>query len=252
MLKIITYNVNGIRAAIRKGLIHWMKSVDADIVCLQEIKANIDQFDISLFEELGYYCYLNSAQKKGYSGVAIFTKTKPINIVYGLGNKKFDIEGRLLRIDYKNYSILTAYHPSGSNVKRLEYKFEWMHVFYNYIQDINIKNLIINGDFNICHKAIDIHNPIANKNTSGFLPHERKWFDELLQLGFVDAFREVNKEPHQYTWWSYMAKARDRNLGWRLDYHLVSSKIKQNINRVLILNKAFHSDHCPLLLEISI
>jgi len=250
MSKIITYNVNGIRAAMRKGLVEWMKSVDADIVCLQEIKANIDQFDITEFENLGYHCYLNSAQKKGYSGVAIFTKQKPKNIVIGCGNEKFDIEGRMLRVDFENYSVLTTYHPSGSNIKRLEYKFEWMHYFFTYLQQLELKNLIVNGDFNVCHKAIDIHNPVANRNSSGFLPQEREWFSQLLNLGFVDSFRKVNQEPHQYTWWSYMAKARDRNLGWRLDYHLVSDAMNNQIKRVLILNKAFHSDHCPVLLEL--
>lgn len=251
MPKIITYNVNGIRAAMRKGLVDWMKTIDADVVCLQEIKAMEDQFDLSVIEDLGYHCYLYSAQKKGYSGVAIFSKEKPKNIVYGCGKEKFDFEGRMLRLDFKNYSVLTAYHPSGTNPQRLSYKFEWMAYFYEYIQQLDIKNLVINGDFNVCHKAIDLHNPRANKNTSGFLPQEREWFTQLLNLGFVDSFREVNQEPDNYTWWSYMARARDKNLGWRLDYHLVSSSLQERIKRVVILKMAYHSDHCPVLLELT-
>ncbi len=250
MPKIITYNVNGLRAAMRKGLVDWVKAVAPDIICLQEIKALPEQVDLQPFEELGYSCYMYSAQKKGYSGVAIFSKKKPRNVVYGCGVEKFDAEGRMLRLDFDNYSVLTAYHPSGTNLQRLEFKFEWMAFFYQYLKALTIKNLVVNGDFNVCHKAVDIHNPIANKNSSGFLPQERAWFEELLALGYVDAFREVNIEPFHYTWWSYMARARERNLGWRIDYHLVSEEMKNNIQRVLILNKAYHSDHCPVLLDL--
>lgn len=252
MPKIITYNLNGIRAAMRKGLVDWLKAVDADIVCFQEIKAMEEQFDLSLFKDLGYYCYLNSAEKKGYSGVAILTRKKPNKVVVGIGVELFDREGRMLRLDFEKYSVMTAYHPSGTNLQRLNYKFEWMAAFYHHLQSLAHLNLITNGDFNVCHKAIDIHNPIANKNSSGFLPAEREWFDKLLELGYVDAFRLVNKEPDNYTWWSYMARARVRNLGWRLDYHLVSKKIEKNINRTVILKDAHHSDHCPVLLDIDV
>lgn len=251
---IISYNVNGIRAAIKKGFIDWLVATNPDVICLQEIKAQKDQLDLSLFEAVGYgYNYWFSAQKKGYSGVAILSKTEPQNVVYGTGITSMDYEGRNIRVDFPDVSIMSLYLPSGTNIQRLEHKFEYMDLFQSYINELKkeVPNLVICGDYNICHEAIDIHDPIRNKNVSGFLPEERAWMSNFLANGFTDAFRELNNEPHHYSWWSYRANARANNKGWRLDYTLVSNPIKQNIKRSVILKEAVHSDHCPVLLELS-
>ena len=251
---IISYNVNGIRAAIKKGFIEWLVAANPDVICLQEIKAQKDQLDLSLFEAAGYgYNYWFSAQKKGYSGVAILSKTEPQNVVYGTGITSMDYEGRNIRVDFPDVSIMSLYLPSGTNIQRLEHKFEYMDLFQSYINELKKEtpNLVICGDYNICHKAIDIHDPIRNKNVSGFLPEERAWMSNFLANGFTDAFRELNNEPHHYSWWSYRANARANNKGWRLDYTLVANPIKQNIKRSVILKEAVHSDHCPVLLELS-
>ncbi|MGC6524090.1 MAG: exodeoxyribonuclease III [Flavobacteriaceae bacterium] len=251
---IISYNVNGIRAAIKKGFIEWLVAANPDVICLQEIKAQKDQLDLSLFEAAGYgYNYWFSAQKKGYSGVAILSKTEPQNVVYGTGITSMDYEGRNIRVDFPDVSIMSLYLPSGTNIQRLEHKFEYMDLFQSYINELKKEtpNLVICGDYNICHEAIDIHDPIRNKNISGFLPEERAWMSNFLANGFTDAFRELNNEPHHYSWWSYRANARANNKGWRLDYTLVANPIKQNIKRSVILKEAVHSDHCPVLLELS-
>ena len=253
-MKIVSYNVNGIRAALKKGFLEWLVAANPDVICLQEIKAQEDQLDLSLFEAAGYpYTYWFSAQKKGYSGVAILSKTKPKNIVFGTGIESMDFEGRNIRADFSNVSVMSLYLPSGTNIQRLEHKFEYMDLFKSYIDELKkeIPNLIICGDYNICHEAIDIHDPIRNKNVSGFLPEERAWMSNFLKSGFVDAFRHLNKAPHQYSWWSYRANARANNKGWRLDYTLVSTPLKENIKRAVILSEAVHSDHCPVLLELN-
>lgn len=253
-MKIVSYNVNGIRAALKKGFLDWLVAANPDVICLQEIKAQEDQLDLSLFEAAGYpYTYWFSAQKKGYSGVAILSKTKPKNIVFGTGIESMDFEGRNIRADFSNVSVMSLYLPSGTNIQRLEHKFEYMDLFKSYIDELKkeIPNLIICGDYNICHEAIDIHDPIRNKNVSGFLPEERAWMSNFLKSGFVDAFRHLNKAPHQYSWWSYRANARANNKGWRLDYTLVSTPLKENIKRAVILSEAVHSDHCPVLLELN-
>ncbi|MAQ31137.1 MAG: exodeoxyribonuclease III [Flavobacteriales bacterium] len=251
-MKIISYNINGIRAAMRKGLINWLKSYSPDVVCFQEIKANHDQFDVSEFEQLGYNCYWHSAQKKGYSGVAILSKIKPNNIIYGCGVEKFDCEGRVITAEFNNISVLSCYFPSGtSGQERQAFKIEFLNFFYKFIEaQKNTRHLLVCGDYNICHKAIDIHNPIRNKNTSGFLPEERNWITNFLNLGFVDTFRILNPQPHYYSWWSYRAQSRKNNKGWRIDYHMLSEDIKQNIKKADILSEVYHSDHCPILLEI--
>lgn len=253
-MKIVSYNVNGIRAALKKGFLDWLVAANPDVICLQEIKAQEDQLDLSLFEAAGYpYTYWFSAQKKGYSGVAILSKTKPKNIVFGTGIESMDFEGRNIRADFSNVSVMSLYLPSGTNIQRLEHKFEYMDLFKSYIDELKkeIPNLIICGDYNICHEAIDIHDPVRNKNVSGFLPEEREWMSNFLKSGFVDAFRHLNKAPHQYSWWSYRANARVNNKGWRLDYTLVSTPLKENIKRAVILSEAVHSDHCPVLLELN-
>ena len=253
-MKIVSYNVNGIRAALKKGFLDWLVATNPDVICLQEIKAQEDQLDLSLFKAAGYhYTYWFSAQKKGYSGVAILSKTKPKNIVFGTGIESMDFEGRNIRADFSDVSVMSLYLPSGTNIQRLEHKFEYMDLFKSYIDELKkeIPNLIICGDYNICHEAIDIHDPVRNKNVSGFLPEERAWMSNFLKSGFVDAFRHLNKAPHQYSWWSYRANARANNKGWRLDYTLVSTPLKENIKRAVILSEAVHSDHCPVLLELN-
>ncbi len=253
-MKIVTYNLNGIRAAMSKGLIDWISQVSPDVLCVQEIKANPDQVGVFEFEELGYHHYWYPAQKKGYSGVAIFTKQKPKHIEYGCGIKEYDDEGRILRIDFEEFSVMSVYHPSGSSGDlRQAFKMEWLGEFFNYINQLKATypNLVICGDFNICHKAIDIHNPKSNANTSGFLPEEREWMEQFINSGFVDSFRYFNQEPHQYSWWSYRAGSRAKNLGWRIDYNFVTDNLKNRISRSVILPSAIHSDHCPVLLEMS-
>jgi exodeoxyribonuclease-3 len=253
-MKIVSYNVNGIRAALKKGFLEWLVAANPDVVCLQEIKAQEDQLDLSLFEAAGYaYNYWFSAQKKGYSGVAILSKTKPENVVFGTGIESMDFEGRNLRADFAGVSIMSMYLPSGTNIQRLAHKFEYMDLLKNYIDELKkeVPNLVICGDYNICHEAIDIHDPVRNKNVSGFLPEERAWMSSFLNSGFVDAFRELNKAPHQYSWWSYRANARANNKGWRLDYTLVANPLKEKIKRAVILSEAVHSDHCPVLLELN-
>lgn len=252
-MKIISYNVNGIRAALKKGFVEWLTVANPDIICLQETKAHKEQLDINIFEEVGYiYNYWFSAQKKGYSSVAILSKHRPNHIEYGTGIETMDFEGRNLRIDFDNFSLMSLYLPSGTNDARLDFKLNYMAEFQEYVNDLKkeIPNLIICGDYNICHTEIDIHNPVQNKNTSGFLPVERAWLSEFINNGFIDSFRYLHKEPHNYTWWSYRANARNNNKGWRIDYHMVSEPMKDRIKRAYILPEAKHSDHCPIVVEI--
>ena len=254
-MKIISYNVNGIRAAIKKGFIEWLKNSNTDVICIQEIKANTDQLDLSLFSDIGYkYNYWFSAQKKGYSGVAILSKHKPKHIEYGTGIDHMDFEGRNLRIDFEKISVMSLYLPSGTNIARLEYKFQYMKEFKDYVQKLkeNIPNLVICGDYNICHKAIDIHDPIRNSKVSGFLPLEREWLTDFINLGFIDSYRKLNKDPDRYSWWSYRANSRANNKGWRIDYNLVSNTLNSNIKSSSILDQIFHSDHCPIVVELNL
>lgn len=253
MIKILSYNVNGIRAALRKDLINWIKNENPDIVCFQEIKANEDQFDTSLFEEMGYYNYWFSAQKKGYSGVGIISKIKPDNVQIGTGIDFMDFEGRNLRLDFKKFSVMSLYLPSGTNINRLQFKYKYMYEFEKYIQSLKseIPNLIIGGDYNICHQPIDIHDSSPRmEKVSGFLPEERAWLNKFIDSGFVDSFRLHNKLPHKYSWWSYRANSRNNNKGWRIDYLLVSKSLKQNISESYILDDVVHSDHCPIGINI--
>jgi len=252
-MTILSYNVNGIRAAMRKGLTTWLKATDADVVCFQETKAQEEQIDVEAFKQLGFeYCYWFSAQKKGYSGVGIISKVKPQHIEVGCGIDYMDNEGRILRLDFDNFSLMSLYLPSGTNDARLNLKFDFMADFYNYINKLKSDkpNLVICGDYNICHEPIDIHDPVRLKTVSGFLPEEREWLSKFLDSGFIDSFRFKNPDLEQYSWWSYRANARANNKGWRLDYHLVSEPLKQNIKRAVILPEAKHSDHCPVLLKL--
>ncbi|PTT03224.1 exodeoxyribonuclease III [Pedobacter sp. HMWF019] len=255
-MKIISYNINGIRAAATKNFLDWLKNENPDMVCLQEVKALPAQIPdiIAVLEQLGYHNYWFPAEKKGYSGVAIFSKIKPIHIEYGCGEEWIDKEGRVLRADFDTFSLMSVYLPSGSSGEdRQAKKYEFMKFFDTYTENLRITcpNLIISGDYNICHTAIDIHNPKTNANSSGFLPEEREWMELFLNNGFIDTFRHFNKDPHHYTWWSFRANSRAKNLGWRIDYHLATKPMLDRLKQVRILPDAVHSDHCPVLLELN-
>ena len=252
-MTVASYNVNGIRAAMSKGFVSWLVATNPDVICLQEIKAMEDQIDTEALAEAGYvYQYYFSAQKKGYSGVAILSKTQPDHVEYGTGIEGMDVEGRNLRADFGPLSVMSMYLPSGTNTDRLSYKFNYMDEIYDYFMELKKQRpeLIVCGDYNICHEAIDIHDPIRNQTVSGFLPEERAWMSKLLGSGFVDSFRHLNKNPHHYTWWTYRANARANNKGWRLDYGLITEPLLPQLKRSLILSQAVHSDHCPILVEL--
>ena len=252
-MKIISYNVNGIRAALKKGFIDWLKAADPDVICIQEIKAQKDQVDADEFIKAGYpYQYWFSAQKKGYSGVAIFCKKEPNHVEYGTGIETMDFEGRNLRVDYNECSIMSMYLPSGTNLDRLEFKLNYMDEIQEYMNELRktIPNVIVCGDYNICHEEIDIHNP-KMKGVSGFLPEEREWIGKFIESGFIDSYRFKNPDKQEYSWWSYRANARANNKGWRLDYAMVSEPLKNAIDSAYILTQAKHSDHCPIALELN-
>jgi exodeoxyribonuclease III len=252
MKKIISYNVNGIRAALKKGFAEWLKEENPDIVCIQETKAQPEQIDSELFTSMGYFSYWFSAQKKGYSGVGILTKTQPDHVEYGMGIEKYDNEGRFIRVDYGNVSVISVYHPSGSSGdERQAFKMQWLTDFQNYMNKLKKSrpNLIVSGDYNICRLWIDIHNPSKQEHLSGFLPEERDWFQTFVDDGFTDSFRMFDNTPHNYTWWSYRANARANNKGWRIDYHMVSKEFESKITDASILPEVKHSDHCPIVVE---
>ena len=255
MTKIISYNVNGIRAATNKGLLDWIKENDFDIVSVQEIKAMKEQAPLALIEEMGYHHFWHSAEKKGYSGVATFAKKEPDNVVIGCGIEKYDREGRILRTDFGEVSLLNCYFPSGTTGDiRQDFKYEFLDDFFFWINDLKKErpNLIIVGDYNIAHTEMDIHNPKSNKNSSGFLPEEREWMTKWFESGFTDAFRHLNPELIEYSWWSFRANARANNKGWRIDYQSVSDPLKDKIKKAFQINEAVHSDHCPVFMEIDI
>jgi len=254
-MRIATYNVNGLRSALSKGLVDWLNETNPDMLCLQEIKSQADQLDLDVFRNLGYEPYLFPAQKKGYSGVAILTKTKPDSVFQGMGNDFFDNEGRSIRLDFGDITLLSTYFPSGSSGdERQAVKMRFLDEFYLYANSLKVErpNLIICGDYNICHKAIDIHNPVSNANSSGFLPEEREWMEQFVKSGFTDSFRFMNPEPHNYTWWSFRANARAKNLGWRIDYIMVSNTLQSLIRDAAIQPQAKHSDHCPVILDLKL
>lgn len=253
-MKIVSYNVNGIRAAIKKGFLDWLQQANPDVICIQETKAQQDQVNPMDFELAGYpYQYWFSAQKKGYSGVAIFCKQEPNHIEYGTGIETMDFEGRNVRVDYDGVSVMSMYLPSGTNDERLGFKFNYMDEILEYATELRktIPNLVICGDYNICHEAIDIHNP-KMKGVSGFLPEEREWLGNFIDSGFVDSFRYLNPDRQEYSWWSYRANARANNKGWRLDYAMVTEPLKEQISRAYILPEAKHSDHCPIVVELDL
>ncbi len=253
-MKIISYNVNGIRSALRKGLTDWLREYNPDIVALQELKAKPEQIDNSIFEELGYKTFWYSADKPGYSGVGILTKIEPENVSTGIGDSLFDKEGRVLRADYKDFTHVNVYIPSGSSGdERQAQKMRFLELFRQYINELRKEKpkLLISGDFNICRLWIDIHNPEGHVNVSGFLPEEREWFAKLVEEdGLIDTFREFNKDPEQYSWWSFRQRSRERNKGWRIDYHLITPELRPHLKNAGILKDVKHSDHCPVMVEL--
>lgn len=254
-MRIISYNTNGIRAAIKKGLIDWLKTNPADIICIQETKATKEDVDTKAIEELGFETYWFSAQKKGYSGVAVFTKIKPDNVEYGTQIEQSDFEGRVIRLDFKDITLINAYFPSGtSGDERQTYKYQWlneMDEFLNKLRKTRPK-IVLTGDYNIAHTEIDIHDPKGNKNSSGFLPEERNWMTKLLANNWVDSFRHKNPDTKgAYSWWSQrFPSVRLQNKGWRIDYICVTSPLAENIADAAIFPDVKHSDHCPIYLEL--
>lgn len=254
-IKIATYNVNGIRSAISKGLLDWVGAAAPDVLCVQEIKSQEDQIDQAAFEALGYSCYALSAQKKGYSGVAVFTKLPIKSVSYGMGIEAYDFEGRSILIDFGNWALINTYFPSGSSGdERQDFKMKFLADYQKYITSVKLSHprLVVCGDYNICHRAIDIHNPISNAKSSGFLPEEREWMEQFLNSGFTDSFRHLHAEPHNYTWWSFRAGARSKNLGWRIDYICITQNLNDQLVSSRILPDAKHSDHCPMITELAI
>ncbi|MCI5083839.1 MAG: exodeoxyribonuclease III [Saprospiraceae bacterium] len=254
-MEIVSYNVNGIRAASRKGLVDWLKENPVDILCVQETKAHPEQVEVAPFEELGYKHFWHSAEKKGYSGVATFTKVAPDQVIEGCGIEKYDKEGRILRSDFGDWTLLNCYFPSGTTGGvRQDFKMEFLDDMYRWIEELKKErpNLIIVGDYNIAHTENDIHDPVRNKKSSGFLPEEREWLTKWFDMGFVDAFRSLNPDKVQYSWWSYRANARNNNKGWRIDYQSVSTSIADKLQEAYQINEAVHSDHCPVYIKIDL
>jgi exodeoxyribonuclease III len=255
-MRIISYNVNGIRSAISKGLLDWLKTNPADVICVQETKATKENVDHKPFADLGYHDYWFSAQKKGYSGVAVFTKIKPDHVEYGTGHKVSDDEGRVLQLEFGDTRLINAYFPSGtSGDERQSFKYVWLDEFFVYVNKLKKKTpkLILCGDYNIAHTEIDIHDPKGNKKSSGFLPEEREWMTKYLNSGWIDTFRTFHPEPHRYSWWSQrFPTVRAQNKGWRIDYINVTEPLKKNLKDAEIYPDVKHSDHCPVYLDIKL
>jgi len=254
-MRIISWNVNGIRAADRKGFFDWFQQENPDILCIQEIKALPQQFPPHLKNTSNYHVYINSAERKGYSGVATYSKQKPINVKSGFGIKKFDSEGRILITEYEDFVLFNIYFPNGKrSQERLDFKLDFYDTFLAYADNVKAegKNIILCGDVNTAHKEIDLARPKANEKISGFLPIERAWIDRFIDHGYTDTFRQFNKKPDQYTWWSMRTKARKRNVGWRIDYFFVNNEFLPKVKDAFILSDVMGSDHCPIGIELAI
>lgn len=253
-MKIISYNLNGIRAAIGKGLLSWLAEASPDIFCIQESKAQPDQIDTDAFAALGYHAHLHSAQKKGYSGVGIFSRQEPDRVVAGIGIGRYDAEGRVLRADFGDLTVVCVYIPSGTTGDaRQAFKMEFLEDFLAYLNRLRQErpNLVVCGDYNICHHPIDINHPERQVGVSGFLPEEREWLDRLEATGMIDSFRQFDPAPERYSWWSYRFGARARNAGWRIDYLWVSQSLQSRLTGAAILTEAVHSDHCPVSVTLN-
>jgi len=248
-MKITTWNVNGIRAATSKGIFDWIQENNADIVCLQEIKAKEDQIDKDPIKNAGYDYYINPAERPGYSGVANLYRQKPDEMIRGFGEPKFDIEGRVIQFSYPEFELFNIYFPNGGQEnKRVPYKLEFYEYLLSYCQELvkNGKEIVITGDFNTAHNEIDLKNPKSNEKNTGFLPEERAWIDKYLEFGFIDAFRNLHPEDEIYTWWTYRFGARAKNVGWRLDYYLVTKNVYAHTKDVVVHTDIMGSDHCPV------
>lgn len=252
-MKIISYNVNGIRAALGKGLADWLKEEQPDVFCLQETKAQNEQLNLPLFEQLGYQGYFVSAQKKGYSGVGILCKQTPDYVGYGMGNELYDSEGRVIRADFGDVTVVCVYIPSGTTGDvRQAFKMDFLADFEQFILQLRKErpNVIVCGDYNIAHTPIDINHPERQVGVSGFLPEEREWLTHFIEGGMIDSFRVFDSRAEQYSWWTYRMGARKRNAGWRIDYHLVSEPLRNRLIGAGIMQEVVHSDHCPVWVEI--
>jgi len=247
--KILCWNVNGIRAASRHGFLEWLYRESLDILCLQETKAHPEQLGRDLQEPHGYHAYWNYPERKGYSGVATFTREKPLRVQNDFGVQDFDIEGRVIISEYPQFILFNVYFPNGKkDESRLRYKMDFYDFFLDFVESLRQKGgkLIICGDFNTAHKEIDLARPKENENVSGFLPIERAWMDKLVAHGYIDTFRHFNKEPNQYTWWDLKSRARERNVGWRIDYFFVTENLLGSVSKAFIMPEVMGSDHCPI------
>ncbi|WP_138207614.1 exodeoxyribonuclease III [Haloimpatiens lingqiaonensis] len=252
-MKIYSWNVNGLRAIMKKNFLEFVKEYNPDILCIQETKLQEKDLNDNLKDIEGYYSYFSFAEKKGYSGVATYTKNQPISVKHGIGIDEFDSEGRILITEFQEFTLLNIYFPNGQmNEERLDYKMRFYDAILDYCNKevSNGKKLIICGDYNTAHTPMDIKNAKANEKTSGFLPMERAWIDKFISNGYTDSFRYLNPEEVKYSWWSYRFKARERNTGWRIDYHFVSNNLLNNIKNAEILNEVMGSDHCPITIEL--
>ncbi len=254
-IRILSWNVNGIRAVHRKGFLDWFRKENPDILCVQETKASPDQLPSDLKEVAGYHTFLSSAERKGYSGVLLYTREKPKSLNTGFGIKRFDSEGRILMAEFAAFLLLNIYFPNGKASKdRLRYKMDFYDAFLGHVDKLKDKGkrIVVCGDVNTAHKEIDLARPKENEKISGFLPEERAWIDKFISHGYVDAFRMFNQKPNQYTWWDLKTRARERNVGWRIDYFFVSENLKGKVQASFILPEVMGSDHCPIGLEITL
>jgi exodeoxyribonuclease-3 len=252
-IRLLSWNVNGIRAIYKKGFLDWFKKANPDILCLQETKAHPDQLVDEIKDVNGYESFFSSAEKKGYSGVVTYTKMKPMEFKHGIGISKFDSEGRFIITEFKEFILFNIYFPNGKASKeRLQYKMDFYDAFLKHCKNLlkKDKKIIVCGDVNTAHQEIDLARPKENSQTSGFLPEERKWIDKFIAAGFLDTFRMFNKEPGNYTWWDMITRARERNVGWRIDYFYASESLKNNIISASIHSTVMGSDHCPIELEL--
>lgn len=252
-MRIYSWNINGLRAIAKKNFFEWINEENPDILCVQETKIQEHQLVDELTNIEGYYSFFSFAEKKGYSGVATYTKKKPINVYHGIGIEEFDNEGRILITEFEEFTIFNIYFPNGQrDEERLDYKLRFYDALLEFCNDLikKDKKLIICGDYNTAHTPMDIKNAKANEKTSGFLPIEREWIDKLIENGYVDTFRKLNPETIKYSWWSYRFKARERNTGWRIDYHFVSDNLIKNVKKADILTEVYGSDHCPVMIEV--
>ena len=250
-MKLISWNVNGIRACLKKGFLDFFKEANADIFCLQETKCQQGQVELEIER---YTSYWNSAEKKGYSGTAVFTKKKPLNVTYGIGKEEHDKEGRIITLEFENFYLVTNYTPNAKReLERLDYRMIWEDEIRKYLLNLNkTKPVIMCGDLNVAHEEIDLKNPKTNRGNAGFTDEEREKMTELLNAGFTDSFRYLYPEKQEYSWWSYMGHAREKNIGWRIDYFITSKDIKKNIKEATIYSEVLGSDHCPIGLEINL